>query len=97
MSTSLKKSTDELSEVIRLLDNVLAHQSNLAVLELEVYAETREALITGNKLGLVRMARLILKLARDGVSGSDFHFDKHSNLEEASGALVVQKQANESA
>lgn len=94
MSTSQKKSADALNEVISLLDGVLADRNRPAILELDVDAETREALVTGNELGLVRMARIILKLARDGVDGSDFHFDGYSNLEKATGSLLLQKRAD---
>jgi hypothetical protein len=95
MSTCQKNSFDALSEIISLLDGVLTDRSLPAVLELDIDVEAREALIMGNRLGLVRMARLILKLARDGLDGSDFHFDRYSNLEKAVGTLVVQKRADE--
>jgi hypothetical protein len=95
MSTYQKKNDDALSEVVSLLEGVLADRSFLAILELDVDVEAREALIMGNRLGLVKMARLVVKLALDGVDGSDFHFDSYSNLEKATGALVIQKLADE--
>lgn len=59
---------------------------------IHVQNEDKAVVITGNKAGLISLARHLLTLAQDKVlEGAHIHFDEYNALEDHSLDLIIQK------
>ena len=58
--------------------------------EITVSIDSGKAVISGNKEGLLSLAKQLAALA-EGPPGSHIHYDAHNSLEEGSAELIIVK------
>ena len=58
--------------------------------EIKVTAEKDQVVISGNREGLLSLAKHLTVLA-DGVPGNHVHYDEYNSLEEGSAEMIIER------